>query len=906
MLRALRHWVDLRDEEIAPALQAMGTLFCVIGAHTMLETARDTLFLGKLPPNRLTWVYVIVAVLTLLVAKVNAEFVQRFGRRNALIFTLMGTAYGTTMLFLAPETPEMAFILYVWSGLVGTVMVVQFWMLAGQMFTVAQGKRLFGPLAAGGVLGAVLGASVAAIVLQFAQVRSLLLGSSLILIAAAAVLTGVPSDQTLPKLEARRARHERIKALTKDPYLVRLGALIATVTALALVTEYLFKSVSARSFAPADLGLFLARYYAVLNAASLLVQVFLAGYLVRRIGVVASLAIMPFAMLLGAVGVVASGGALLLVLLTRGADGALRHSLHRVSSELMWMPLPDETKSAAKSIADAILGRGVQAGMAGVLMVLATFGLDRPMILGAMILVLGGTAIALTVSLRRRYFDLFRRALGRDAAGVPEFELDLNSAEMVIDSLSSRDPDRVIAAIDLLVTQKRTRLIPSLILYHESEAVLIRALEVVTSPDRKEWVPLAERLLSHQNEGVRVAAVRALVAGDHHELVMSRLADISPAVRAHTAFCLVQHTKADPLGDPHLQDVLAISGEKREPARYALLDAICIRGDERWREVIYQIAQEASSALNEKLAEAMIQVRDPRFLPILVGRLGSREGRSTLRRAIVSYGKEALDALETLMKDPSVDPRLRLHAPRTISQFKEQRAAELLVTLLVSDTDGTVRFKALRGLGRMVEESPVRVDVAKLGASMKRNLVEHMRLLALWAPLSEVQSELSDDAKLSGQLLLDLLDDKLRQSTERVFRLLKIAHRSEDLRAVYDALRMGDRRMRANALEFLDALTLRYPSLGPDHSTTRELLRILADDLPARDRVVRARQFMSANVPDSAEEALSLLLREDDPALATFAAHHALKLGVVDLAREVASASEQRRLLEVREVARAV
>src|SRR5215212_3688777 len=109
MATGLDRLVDLRPGERSPALRAMAALFGLVAGHTVLETARDAVFLVKLPASRLGLVYAALAGLSLVAVKLNAAFVQRFGRRNALIFTLMAAAYGTTVLYLAPRTPLMAY-----------------------------------------------------------------------------------------------------------------------------------------------------------------------------------------------------------------------------------------------------------------------------------------------------------------------------------------------------------------------------------------------------------------------------------------------------------------------------------------------------------------------------------------------------------------------------------------------------------------------------------------------------------------------------------------------------------------------------------------------------------------------------------------------------------------------------
>jgi hypothetical protein len=116
-------------------------------------------------------------------------------------------------------------------------------------------------------------------------------------------------------------------------------------------------------------------------------------------------------------------------------------------------------------------------------------------------------------------------------------------------------------------------------------------------------------------------------------------------------------------------------------------------------------------------------------------------------------------------------------------------------------------------------------------------------------------------------LLAGLLDDKLHQSLERVFRLLAIAHPREDFRRVRLASLSGDPYTRANAGELLDALMRRR-----DQQPLRMLLRLVTEDLPSAERAARAAPLVGRPVPAGRDEALSTLMRDHDPVLAGLAA----------------------------------
>ena len=890
--------IDLREGEAKPALFTGGVLALLVGAHTILETARDALFLQKLPPSRLTLVYVFLAVLSLAAGSLTGAFARQFGRKAALVFTLICCAYGTSVFYLRPTTPLMVFCFYLLSGVIGTVLLLQFWMFASQLFTVAQGKRLFGPIAGGGVIGATVGASVAAALLRVMHVKGLLLVGGALFLVAAAVLTQAPSEETRPAqstsaLDGLRA----IGALRRDGYIRRVAVLTALGTATVLVVDYLFKSVAAATLDKQDLGSFFAVFYAAQNGLSLVVQLFLTGFLVSRFGVLSALVVLPVLLVLGGLGSFAFGASLVAAMVSKGADGSLRHSLNRVSNELLLLPLSAETRERAKPLLDTVFGRGIQALTAGLIMLAAAAGVATPRRLGAAVVVLAVCWVASAIYLRRPYVDLFRRAL---SLGVIERDprardLDLDSVEALLQLLSSDDEERALAAIEHFEATKRTRLVPGLVLYHPSPRVLVKALNVIGTKDRTDWIPHAERLLDHPEVAVRTAAVHALASSDavSEEIVVKKLADESEVVRAEAIFFLARrHGLEDPGSDDLVRGLLDASGKAAERARAALLSVIGNQGDECWAGVVTEIVEADSAGRGSEVAAAMAirRIGDPKFLPWLVSRLAVRDGRGAVREAIVSLGPAAFVALARALEDPETESRIKLHIPRTMSRFGNQEAVDYLTKRLAVETNGAIRFKILRGVGRLSTEGKtatgerLKFDRAAFEREVERNLLEHFRLMGLRVAL-DVEANTSGSGV--SDVLRSLLDDKLRQSLERTFRFLGLAHRNEDIRGVYAALLRGDRRARANALEFLDALPM--PGIS-----VRQLLRIVADDLAPRERVRRATTLVPREPPRTREIAVRALIDDADDLVATLAAYAALDMGLVALRAEAARTIEAR------------
>ncbi len=896
----MSRFVDLREGEAKPTLAVGGVLALLIGGHTVLETARDALFLTKLPPQQLTFVYVLLALSSLASASAATAFAQRFGRRTALVFSLLACAYLVVVLWLRPMSPALVFVFYVLSGVMGTVLTLQFWMFAGEQFTVAQGKRLFGPIAAGGVIGATAGAAMAAGLIRTTPVTTLLPVGAAVFLLTAGALSFMHTEEVRAAKVARSTALGWVKdvgLVVKDRYIGRVAIMTGLGTASVLVVDYLFKMVASKEVAPQDLGQFFATYYAVQNGVSLVVQIFLAGFIVRRFGVANALLGLPSLLAVSGAGAMLMGQSLPVAIAGKGTDGALRYSLHRVTSELLLLPVESETRDRAKPLLDTVFGRGVQAITAALILGATALGWVSARTLGGAIMVLSVAWVGMALMVRKPYVDLFRKALSLgDIAPTGRGDLDLPSVEALMESLSSRDEERVLAALDVLTDGNRSRLVPGLILYHDSPKVLERALTIITAPDRRDWPPLAERLLAHDLPSVRAAAVRALAGAGFTDVVATGLLDPNEVVRAYAAFFLAsgRDKEDDPMGDRRILAILDAPGDDGVRGRSALLGVIGEHGNARWTGVLTEaLTRDRKRGLDAALVAAAVQrVNDPRFITELLARLASRQGRSAVREALVAMDKPALDAVVAAMHDPRTDARVRLHLPRTLSRFAKQEAVDVLTERLHNERDGATRYKVLRGLGRLATEalttkSGLKFDREAFEREVVRNLHEHLRLLGVRVALDDAIEGSPLQHTGSGAVLRGLLDDKIRQSLERAFRCLNIAHRHEDIQGVYAAVRSSDKRARANALEFLDALNIGVGGL-------RDLLRLVVDDLSPAERVRRAGDSLPLPAPRGAVEAIRRLLEDPEPLVAALAGFHALDLGLIALRNDVEQVFEAR------------
>ena len=572
-----RYW-DIRPGEGRLVVLAFLALLLVVSGHTVLETARDALLLTRLPPRQLGVVYIAVAAVALPVAAFAARAVRRLGPRVALTGLLLVSAVVVVGFFVVHAGPAAVIALYVAAGAIGSAVVPQFWTLVEAELTTAQARRLVSPIASAGILGGVFGSAGAAAALVILRVKALLLVSALAFVIAAAVVVLIPLRiRTVPATAKSATVTTFVGEVREEPFLKQVALLVAVSTATLLALDYFFKWTVARTVPHAEVGMLVARVYAALNVASLALQLVFGAALVRRVGLIAAVLVTPVLLLFGAAGAFLLGGALLAVVVLKGTDGSLRYSVHRITTELLYLPIRSDLRARAKPLIDGALVRTVQAATAGVLLAIGGASFLSPRVFAGVVLALGLAWAVTAVRTRRPYMDLLRRTVlgSAEMAWAPDGAdpLDLATAEVLVEFLARDNPMEVLAAMDALARRGHERLIPALILHHEDERVLVSALAHFGASPRTDWHTLARRLLDSPREPVRMAAARALAI--HGKLETTRLAgDPSSRVEAYATLHAVLADDVDPAEDRRVTGLVGREGVAGEATRLGLLAAL--------------------------------------------------------------------------------------------------------------------------------------------------------------------------------------------------------------------------------------------------------------------------------------------------------------------------------------------
>ncbi|MFT7581315.1 MAG: AAA family ATP:ADP antiporter [Myxococcota bacterium] len=811
---------NIRRDERRDTWAAFLTLFGILTGHSILETARDALFLAKIPAEQLPWVYLGIAALSLVVVRVQLRLGQR-RRRRVLALSLVGCALVTGVFWALLDVMGTAglYALYVWSGVLATLVLVHFWTLLANLFSVSQAKRVFGVIGAGSVLGAIFGSAIAgALALQTAP-RHLLLASAGVLLATSLVPQFL-SARLSPALPQGSDRVNPLKSMVEDfgfilqrVYARRVVMLLALTAATVTVADYVFKHLLRENVPPEKLDEYLAAFYLVANILSLVVQVFIVNWLTRRFTVLVALSVLPALLLVGGLGIGVIGG-LTMAMWVKGADSALRHSLNKTGTELLFFPMGEATRNRVKAFIDVIGQRGGQAVASLGILTFAAFNVEHG-VLGIVLAVLAALWLTGVLRLRAPYLELFRKQLrGSHLAQNDYPDLDLESVQTLIAGLDSEDDGEVTAAMDLLAVTDRLNLVPALILFHPSEAVVVEALAHFRRANRTQAIRVAERLTDHHSGPVRAALVGffSAVRPDAQMLRVRLSSEDDPAVRAAIMVHLIA---AGEIFGSEADDVLDnLLANGRPETRIRLAEAFETSKTRVHPETLIALSEDPEVEVRRAAARAIGENQDPAMLPVLLRLIGNDSTRAVATVAMEGYGSNAVEWLCKALADPETPAGQRWLIPSVIGRLAPNEQANQLLAMAPGERDGMVRYHIIRTLQEIKRTNPrIDLDSTHLDTVIANAVGRAYRSVARRMILRRGLA-VDPTRKTPGHvLLMRVLDGKFESAIGRLFRTLTLRYPQGEFGGIQRGLKSGDRDLTASSLELLENL-LKPPLRG--------------------------------------------------------------------------------------------
>lgn len=379
--RLLRRVVIVRPEEVRAVFWCWLLIFAVLSSYYIMRPIRDQMGVAG-GVNNLQWLFTGTLGGMLLLNLPFAYLVKRLPRSRFIPLTYRFFAVNILLFAVAlhvasaEQTIWIGRIFFVWASVYNLFVVSVFWQLNVDLFSSEQGKRLFGFVAAGATIGAIVGSAITATLARHISPTLLLIGAAVLLEVAvfgvARLARLSPTLRRRPSADPQAKAHDRplggsivagITHAVRSPYLLNVSGFLLL---FAITSTFLyFQQAAIVSHSFADRGAqtaFFATIDLSVNTLTLIVQLFFTGRIVVVLGVSLALALLPALTMIGfgALALTPSLGAIAVFQVMRRAGD---YAIARPTREVLFTVVPREDRYKTKGFIDTFVYRlGDQVG----------------------------------------------------------------------------------------------------------------------------------------------------------------------------------------------------------------------------------------------------------------------------------------------------------------------------------------------------------------------------------------------------------------------------------------------------------------------------------------------------------------------------------------------------------------
>ncbi len=369
--RLLKTTTKIEANEFGAAVLSFAFVFILMAAYFMLRPVRDAMASDWTDVEvstlwSMTFVFSLIAVtiygavisavrFRLLVPGVYAFFAASF-----FAFYAGSTVVADTLLV------DKAF--YVWLSVFSLFHVSVFWSFMSDLWNREQAPRLFGFIATGASVGAIVGPLITALLVERIGPENLML------VSATMLLIPIPIILTLARLKSSVLGNQEVTAdlsaqqaigrnpfagfglFLTSPYLIGIGIFIVLYVAIGSFVYFELKNLLAE-FSRDERTQIWAYIDLAVNSLAIFTAMFLTSRIATRFGMPTTLALIPALIVIGML-VIAMSPVVAVVAGLQVARRAGNYAVTRPGREMLFTAVDRETRFKAKPVIDIVLYRG--------------------------------------------------------------------------------------------------------------------------------------------------------------------------------------------------------------------------------------------------------------------------------------------------------------------------------------------------------------------------------------------------------------------------------------------------------------------------------------------------------------------------------------------------------------------
>ena len=385
--RLYKQFFDIKKGEWTSALLMFAYFFMVIGTFWILKPMKRGLLVSYYQNDPLLLlgtsfsgaeVEQLAKVVNMVVVYLMVVFFTMLARRfsrQKMNLILCSVFIGLFVLFanlVRSPTAGVTWSFYVLGDMFNSVLLTFFWAFTNDIFTSDQAKRTYGVVGLGGVVGGMVGATVVAgYVGEWG--RSTMLYACLIPMVIIIILgyfadrysteenrgkKKEPSDNNDQKKSS--VVFEGAKLVLNSKYLLGIVGIIGLYEIVSNIVDFQLSATIAQEVAGSlNKDVYFGYVGQVTNIISVVVQLFLTSFVMKRFGVGIALLFLPVAISFGSLGFLLLPS-LAFATVMSASDNSLNYSINQSAKEALYTPTSRDVTYKAKAFIDMFVQRSAK------------------------------------------------------------------------------------------------------------------------------------------------------------------------------------------------------------------------------------------------------------------------------------------------------------------------------------------------------------------------------------------------------------------------------------------------------------------------------------------------------------------------------------------------------------------
>lgn len=369
--RAVKAATKIEPHELAATLLSFLFVFLLMAAYFILRPVRDAMA-SDWTDVEVSWLWSMTFFFSLIAVTVYGAVISvvRFQTLVPGVYAFFSASffafYAGSSYIADPVLVDKTF--YVWLSVFSLFHLSVFWSFMSDLWSSEQAPRLFGFIATGASVGAIVGPLITAVLVEPLGAENLMLVSAtlllvpvpIILMLARLKVTMLGNVEVHADLSAQKAIGRNPLAgfgiFLTSPYLIGIGLFIILYVAIGSFVYFELKNLLAE-FSRAERTQIWAYIDFAVNSLAIFTAMFLTSRIATRFGMATTLALVPLLIVLGML-VIALSPIVAVVAGLQVARRAGNYAITRPGREMLFTVVDRETRFKAKPVIDIVLYRG--------------------------------------------------------------------------------------------------------------------------------------------------------------------------------------------------------------------------------------------------------------------------------------------------------------------------------------------------------------------------------------------------------------------------------------------------------------------------------------------------------------------------------------------------------------------